>query len=396
MNCSIFTENLEAYIAKDIPEDLALMMDEHTLECGTCRELYKEEILLENAITEVLSLEDVVFESQKDKIMSRIDKDKYKITTNNIEKVNKMRYFKITAPIAAAILFIILINPTKIFENFESKSNSLKQENSISSQDIKDAVNPSNNIVMKDKEETNSKKIADLKEGSNLEEKETSIEKSNNISKKDIIKDNIKNQLNDRQETSSTIENDKAIDTSKENDNEPINNFVDDNKNLEMQVEFHKNYVNDKEIVKALGGGIKSPNNKFIASIKKSDIYLERIYIKDLSKNETWSLETNINDKKNLPNYIEWWDDEKLFVVIRDKKDDYLTEKLYMLNVNDGIAYKVYTLYDSNKSIIDINKINDNDIELKVRINSNDNQNKDYTQNYIIHNIKSSLINNNK
>lgn len=396
MNCSIFTENLEAYIARDIPEDLALMMDEHILECETCRELYKEEILLENAITEALSLEDVILESQKDKIMNRIDKNKYKITTNNIEKVNKMRYFKITAPIAAAILFIILINPTKIFENFESKSNSLKQENSISSQDIKDAVNPSNNIVMKDKEETNSKKTADLKEGSNLEEKETSIEKSNNISKKDIIKDNTKNQLNNRQETSSKIENDKAIDTSKENDNEPINNFVDDNKNLEMQVKFHKNYVNDKEIVKSLGGGIKSPNDKFIASIKKSDIYLEKIYIKDLIKNETWSLETNINDKKSLPNYIEWWDDEKLFVVIRDKKDDYLTEKLYMLNVNNGIAYKVYTLSDSNRSIIDINKIDDNDIELKVRINPNDNQDKDYMESYIIHNIKSSLINNNK
>ncbi|MGY0373481.1 DUF4652 domain-containing protein [Clostridium sp. JNZ J1-5] len=396
MNCSIFTENLEAYIARDIPEDLALMMDEHILECETCRELYKEEILLENAITEALSLEDVILESQKDKIMNRIDKNKYKITTNNIEKVNKMRYFKITAPIAAAILFIILINPTKIFENFESKSNSLKQENSISSQDIKDAVNPSNNIVMKDKEETNSKKTADLKEGSNLEEKETSIEKSNNISKKDIIKDNTKNQLNNRQETSSKIENDKAIDTSKENDNEPINNFVDDNKNLEMQVKFHKNYVNDKEIVKSLGGGIKSPNDKFIASIKKSDIYLEKIYIKDLIKNETWSLETNINDKKSLPNYIEWWDDEKLFVVIRDKKDDYLTEKLYMLNVNNGIAYKVYTLSDSNRGIIDINKIDDNDIELKVRINPNDNQDKDYMESYIIHNIKSSLINNNK
>lgn len=396
MNCSIFTENLEAYIARDIPEDLALMMDEHILECETCRELYKEEILLENAITEALSLEDVILESQKDKIMNRVDKNKYKITTNNIEKVNKMRYFKITAPIAAAILFIILINPTKIFENFESKSNSLKQENSISSQDIKDAVNPSNNIVMKDKEETNSKKTADLKEGSNLEEKETSIEKSNNISKKDIIKDNTKNQLNNRQETSSKIENDKAIDTSKENDNEPINNFVDDNKNLEMQVKFHKNYVNDKEIVKSLGGGIKSPNDKFIASIKKSDIYLEKIYIKDLIKNETWSLETNINDKKSLPNYIEWWDDEKLFVVIRDKKDDYLTEKLYMLNVNNGIAYKVYTLSDSNRSIIDINKIDDNDIELKVRINPNDNQDKDYMESYIIHNIKSSLINNNK
>lgn len=67
-----------------------------------------------------------------------------------------------------------------------------------------------------------------------------------------------------------------------------------------------------------------------------------------------------------------------------------------MLNVNDGSAYRIYTIYGSNKSIIDINKINDNDIELKVRVSSNDNLNKDYTQSYIIYNIKGNLINNNK
>ncbi|KOA19858.1 hypothetical protein CLHOM_19470 [Clostridium homopropionicum DSM 5847] len=414
MNCKKFQDMLYLYVAEELSEELKKQMEEHLSDCEECNELYNEELFIKASIIGALDLDNIVFESQKDKIMNSIDKNKYSETyTNHRADLSRfIKYFKIGMPVAAAIAFVLLLNPIERFKLFENRSSSIssKDTGSIHTEE-KPTINSTNDSAKTTNEQENISKKADMalnKEKTN----ETNIDNSanekvalnhdNNVKEKisndsikrsddklEVKEDNEKN-LDGKDENSLALAGEKQNENNSSTENlglqagdntiaEQTDNIDDLTNNIyyekenDINVRFNKKLYMDDPITKVASGWIESPNKQFQSLIKVNDVYLDKIYIKDTSRNIVWSIEKDNNPTNSIPKFVEWYDNESIFVVMNGTEDNVKKEELYLLDVAKGNGTMLYKLYGGSKSIVGINKINTTNVELKLQLNSNDN-----------------------
>lgn len=99
-----------------------------------------------------------------------------------------------------------------------------------------------------------------------------------------------------------------------------------------------------------------------------------KLLIKDKESN-TYSFET-IDNNNITPKYIEWADDENLFVVIGEAYGTVSKGgNLYLINVNTGKVSSILETPSDKQQIISLKKSGDN-IVLKVNVYEDDNYNK--------------------
>jgi hypothetical protein len=167
---------------------------------------------------------------------------------------------------------------------------------------------------------------------------------------------------------------------------EKINSLMGMNVDLIKDVNFNRQVILNKNLSKSLDKWIESPNNNLLASLaEKKYSSIETIYVEDLSKNQAWSLEANLQDRNVFSRFIKWADNENLFVIIDEVRDNsIISEVVYILNVNSGNTIEIYRIIDNVKKVEDINIVNNVDIELKLSGAKNDNEDKIYMENYII------------
>lgn len=414
MNCKEFQEMIELYVNEELPGEFSQQMLEHLSECDECNEIYNEELFIKASIAEALELDNIVFESQKDKIMNSIDKNRYSkaYTNNKVDFTKLMRYFKIGMPVAAAIAFVLLLNPIERFKLFENKSSSISSED-ISSihTDDKPIVNSTNNSAKSTNVQESSSKKADMaiekaneintdnsangkvalnndNNDINVKEKNSNDSTKQSGNKVEAKEDNEKNvgskddnafalagdKQNENDSSSENSESQAEDDTNVEEiDNNDLANNIYYEKETDINVRFNKMLYMDDPITKVASGWVDSPNKQFQSLIKVNNVYLDKIYIKDTSRNIVWSMEKDNNPTNSIPKFVEWYDDEKIFVVMNGTEDNVKKEELYLLDVAKGNGTMLYKLYGGSKSIVGINKINTTNVELKLQLNSNDN-----------------------
>lgn len=410
MDCNIFTENLYKFIEDDLEVGMAKKMQEHMLQCEACRQIYNEELLIEKAFSEALNVDDVIFNSQKEQIMNKINKNAYMGYKQKPTKIGLFASFKIVTPIAAAVLFIALLNPISRFNILEGASSSKSESNQYTASD-NDSI--SNGMSMKN---TTSGGFEDSTGKGALENYEVTIkdDASNQINKdkanskmdgnltitskepsdtKEITSNNLEATSEPASEPDGISsekpsgEGEVALkeDTSAEGDNNiKINSITGPNIETTKKVVFNKGIISDKNINESLYKWIKSPDNKLAATLaEKTDSSLEKIYISNLDSKEVWSLEENFESRSVYTKFIKWADNEKLFVIINEVSDNnIINEEVYLLNVLTGSTTKVYRIEGNINSVVDIDIVNKVDIQLKITGPEDDNINRIYLENF--------------
>lgn len=411
MNCKEFQEMIELYVNQELPEELSQHMGEHLSECDRCNEIYNEELFIKASIVEALDLDNIVFESQKDKIMNSIDKNRYSkaYTNNRVDFTKLMRCFKIGMPVAAAIAFVLLLNPIERFKLFENKSSSISSEDtsSIHTAD-KPIINSTNDSAKSTNAQEDSSKKADMNlekakeiKTDNSANEKVALNNDNNVKEKNSndsfkqpgdkseVKDNDKPNTGNKDDNTLAPSGDKQNENNSSSDNSGLqaedntneeeigNNDLANNiyyeKETDINVRFNKKLYMDDPITKVASGWVDSPNKQFQSLIKVNDVYLDKIYIKDTSRNIVWSMEKDNNPTNSIPKFVEWFDDDNIFVVMNGTEDNVKKEELYLLDVAKGNGTMLYKLYGGSKSIVGINRINTTNVELKLQLNSNDN-----------------------
>lgn len=413
MNCKMFTDNLDKYMSNDICDELKFEMKKHMEKCINCKEIYNEEKLFQEALKDSLNLEDVHFKSQKDIIMQKIDKNKYK--KNHFKK-----YIKVAIPVAAAAVCIISINP---FEKFKLNNNiqdniatiiknipndkieSKQNENMIS----KDKGNVSENEI-KTSEENNTKKnlgqdkiVSIIKNNSEkiIEDKEDKKEDAKKENNKDI--NNVSKEVTKVQkEKEEKITEEKADEVPLEFDEKiglrsfALSETVGRVESLNMKTNFCKKFYETSNT--NVNKWFNSPGKKFSYSVAKEEISddasSKKIYIKDLDSKKIWALEKKSKDNFNTPSIkkVKWNGDNSLVVLTNNSNTT--KEELYIINAYTGDGLKLYEVENEMSSIEDITIKNEKNIQIKIRVENKESINKYNYKNYTIYNIQNDIINN--
>ncbi|MDW8800122.1 DUF4652 domain-containing protein [Clostridium sp. A1-XYC3] len=138
----------------------------------------------------------------------------------------------------------------------------------------------------------------------------------------------------------------------------------------------------------------KSNNKSYSACIEgKGPEAIEegvgKLFVKDKEGN-TYSFEILNNDKIS-PRYIEWADDENLFVVIGDAHGTVSKGgNLYLINVVTGKTSLVLETSSDKQQVMEIKKLESN-LSLKVNVYDDDSYNKSHVENWSISSFDVSL-----
>lgn len=401
MNCKIFIDNLEKYVLDDLCDDLKIKMEEHMKVCSHCRELYEEEILFEQAMEEALNFDDVAFRSQKNNIMAKIDKEKYKKDVIMKTKVDTRRYIKWCAPLAAAAAFILIFNP---ITKFKLEFGALKDIASVTEKvDSKNSSLNSNNIDVDSTNNRQGEEQKELKEESNKEIKKQTAPIPNNDEKTLVSNGDSNKVANNLDKPMPSI-----VTADGENKKDIAMNIEEKNdfkkESLNISVELKKMSLEAKSekssfVIRKDSMWYNSPNKKLsytIAAKEKFDIMKEerdKLFIKDLENNKEWSFQLLDNENKVSIKYAKWIDDESLFVVADIMKENsVLHEELYMININLAKGLMIYKTENNRISIVNVEK---KDMQVKLSIKNNDNSNETYLEKYTIYNVQNDIIDNN-
>lgn len=427
MNCRLFKEKLEDFIRDDISEILKKEMESHMLSCSHCKRFYEDEIFINKAFEETLSIDEIAFKSQKDRILESIDKNRYNKTTYKSYKFYRS-ILKTGAPIAAAIAFILLINPLsklQIIDNSANQSVQETEDKTINNNVYRDSKN---RIAMGD-DTDKSDKLSKKSTGEIIAEKSDGIISVNDSSKKNnnikeeanVIEDIIGNEDDSMNTGKHPItEDDKGMENIEDIDNvgevpensgnekieqdneEPIIEEIDDNVkevlpsfgrlgiSLSVPLNFPKTIVDSNTQYELLGSWNQSLDNKFDFYLPKRQSYnTERLYIKNLFNKDMWYLDLASPYREMKPKYIKWDNNDNLFIVFEEAINETICrEELYIVNAETGDALMIYKVLDDSKSIIDVTRENNN-IKLKIDINKYDNN--DFYQEYTVYDAPSTL-----
>lgn len=432
MNCNVFTKNLDKFIADDIPEYLKLDMKKHMMACQNCRMLYEEELLLERALYDTLSVDDIIFESQKQNIMNKIDVNKYR-KNNTINFKMYKNLLKIGVPIAAAITIAFFMNPLSSFQNGNGTIQQIAKDNTKIHQNQIDNNVPRDQSKLEIQQKDETKTIEKIAKVSNNNDKIESNSNEKIFDKHDANKDSYINAGghigNNSDKTSVTkpddgnshnpVNNGEAI-----NDNEKPNEDVDDKNtsdnieepivdddkelpeetpslavsgvqpafvaeglSLRVPVSFTKKPLDLSVQYKLLDYWNESPDKSFAYYLLRNE---DMLYVRDVLNKENWCLELKIDHRESTPKYIGWDDNDTLFIVFQESEGEInFGEELYTVDVKTGNALMIYRTFDSKRSIVDIKREGEN-IKLKINTNKYNNYSNSYDE-YTVYNVPTDI-----
>ncbi|GFP77803.1 DUF4652 domain-containing protein [Clostridium fungisolvens] len=331
MNCDSFGKKLDLYVENQLQKEMKKLMDEHVIECESCRKLYEEEKELDDILSKSLSFEDVDFKSSRVEIINSIDKNRYKKGYKNNIKYhfikNRSRY-AIAASFVVMITSIAFLKTRTNFFTIGSKSEKAvameKEDKSLS-------------IIAQDE------KTGAAKDGA----------KANSVALYDVAgTNNISNILFNMSENYSAI---NLVKTSEEN--------------LKDALSKGKSKVKD------------SPSGKYQAYIAGKGSNLDKegtgiVVIKDNTSNSTKYYNVSAVDAKDRsPLYLEWYDDNTLLIVV-GLPNGKATEggSVYAVDVNRGNTVLVY---GANTPLVQVKSItaSSDKIQLTLTKYSDDNMN---------------------
>lgn len=251
MKCNECKSKIIEYIDGTLSEDLDYEIKQHLLECENCKTYYEEEILIDKAFNEEFNLENMSFNSSKNKIMTSIDKDKY--IKGGIKIMKRKNNYGKGIAIAAVFFLLGFLTPmaTKYFGTSGDKNASL-MEAKQSADSTKENVNKSEEVQNK-----TSDNVAGVADGAKSATKES-------VDNYDMTKVSIDTKLGS-------------------------NSGWKTAKNLEATLEG------------------KGTNNQ--------EEGIGTIYIKDKQNNTMYKYTIKDNGKQSSPLSINWYDDESLIVV---------------------------------------------------------------------------------
>lgn len=167
-------------------------------------------------------------------------------------------------------------------------------------------------------------------------------------------------------------------------DNTDKTGYADENK-----IKFEKKEL-DKSVEPEFGTSWNDSTNKKLSVCiegKGPKAYEEgigKIYVKDLSKGDKWSLEISPNEESNSPKFIEWIDDESALVIIGPGYGTVgVGGNLYKLNVNTGAIEDVYVTESLKEQVVSVKKVDDK-FEMQLLIYDDDDMIKSHTENKVI------------
>ncbi|GFZ32785.1 hypothetical protein CSC2_33110 [Clostridium zeae] len=324
MNCDSFRKKLDLYVENQLKKEMKKSMDDHVIECESCRKLYEEEKELDDILTKSLSFEDIDFKSSRVEIINSIDKNRYKKSYKNNIKYHFIRN-KSKYAIAASFIFVItsiafLKDRTNFFTT-GSKSDKSMSLAYVDNSKASGIENSKENSLSQNNYNTGSKAKFDT---------DYSI-----LSEEDILTNNVFNY--------------PVVDLS------------------EIDVEkANEGLLKGKSKAKA------SPNEKYEAYIigKGDNIDKEGpsfLAIKNNSLNSTkyYRVVTN-NAKYNAPLYVEWNDDNTLFIIV-GSADGKTTHggSLYALNIDKGNTVLIYGVYTPMEQVTSV-KVEKNKIQMSL------------------------------
>ncbi|GKU26184.1 DUF4652 domain-containing protein [Clostridium folliculivorans] len=296
MNCDSFEKKLDLYVENQLQKEMKKLMDEHVVQCESCRKLYEEEKELDEILNKSLSFEDVDFKSSRAEIINSIDKNRYKKGYKNNIKYhlikNKRKY-----TIAAS--FVLMITSVALMkEHFSYFSTASKSENAVAME----KEDKSLSIIAQDK------KTGAVGFG----------KKASSVALYDAAgANNISNILVNMSKSYSAI---NLIETSAENSKDALSK--------------------GKSKVKA------SPSGKYQTYVAGMGSDLDKegagiLVIKDNKSNSTkyYNVST-VNAKDISPLYLEWYDDNILLIVVNGKVTG--GGSVYAIDVNRGNTVLVY------------------------------------------------------
>lgn len=428
MNCNVFTENLDKFIADDIPEYLKLDMKKHMMACQSCRMFYEEELLIEKALYDTLNVDDIIFESQKQNIMSKIDANKYK-KSNTINFKMYRNLLKIGVPIAAAITIALFMNPLSSFQKDNGAIQQIAKDNTkipqeqsdtnVSGDTSKPGIQHEDGTGLleeiakvpssQDKAGLNSNEKTfdnhDINKGlnsnagnhiGNNSDKETITnpggQNSNNpVNNGEAINDNDKpNEDTDDGNTDDNIDVPSIDDENELPEDIPSlavsgvqPAFVAEGLSLRVPLSFTKEPLDLSVQYKLLDYWNESPDKSFAYYLLRNE---DLLYVRDVLNKENWCLELKIDHREATPKYIGWDDNDTIFIVFQESEGEInFGEELYIVDVKTGDALMIYRTFDSKRSIVDIKREGKN-IKLKINANKYDNYSNSYDE-YTVYNV---------
>lgn len=195
----------------------------------------------------------------------------------------------------------------------------------------------------------------------------------------------------DKQQTQAGEKTDDEKDSNKDEDNgTSAEEDTDKTGNTsESKVKFEKKEL-DKSAEPEFGTSWKDSINKKVSVCiegKGPKAYEEgigKIYVKDLSTGDKWSLEISQNEESNSPKFIEWIDDENILVIVGPGYGTVgVGGNLYKLNVNTAAIEDVYVTGSLKEQVVSVKKV-DNKLEMQLLIYDDDDLIKSHTENKTI------------
>ncbi|GAA0716279.1 hypothetical protein GCM10008905_00530 [Clostridium malenominatum] len=163
------------------------------------------------------------------------------------------------------------------------------------------------------------------------------------------------------------------------------------------QVQFSKEEVKDEKSINFNTPWVESPNKTLSASIEGRGPYggeegIATVVIKDSTNKKTWKYSLIPGEKQITPKYIQWLDDENLFVIIGFPFGTISRGgNLYLLNVPTDKNYIIYETGDDKKEVTSLQKINREgmiDLKLELNVYEDDEFNKSHKETVTLENFK--------
>lgn len=123
ISCLAFKKKINEYINEPISDDFKESMEEHLENCISCKALYQDEMLIEQAFHEAIS-SNIKFNSSREDIMKSIDKNRYRNT-----KLNKLYFHMKKSAIiyasSAAVFICAITGGIYLYKSYQNKTHEI-------------------------------------------------------------------------------------------------------------------------------------------------------------------------------------------------------------------------------------------------------------------------------
>lgn len=331
MNCDIFKKRLDDYVENNMSYDIKNAMEKHIAECSKCRQLYEQEISINNSFEETFKVDGILFHSSRISILNNIDKKRYKKSFANKLYYHTRKYKVQYSACAALVVFMMIFSPFILNKLKPEKNNvDIKKEEIVISNGSKSSTETEKKTIEPDEK---------------AEAKQEKVEKQ--TSKPKVEKTSYTPQIVKKQE----------------------------NKDVKIQMNTTWKY---------------SPSNKYVATVagkgeQATEEGIAKMFLKDVKSENIWSFELANNTKQYTPKILEWWDDDNILITIGYGYGSTSPGgNLYLLKPSTNAISEIYK--DENEvkyQIVEVRK-EESDIHLRVNVFEDDNFTKSHVENWTL------------